>query len=259
MIVSSRHETPTTIQFKLPWDKNTARGFVLSVVIIALFLLFMPLFKIQKSDPHEIHINSVPIEILNFGLGDGTGMSKGNLTAEGAMNKGAQPKSELEDASKAALTKQQKNTVTGELSDATKITPVNQLPSDQKSNTKDQGSSSRNVGSPNGSADGTGLGDKGSGAGKGLGFGDIEWGGGGNRVVLQKKLPKFPQGVNTSAQIRIKFIVQQDGTVSSMVPLQKGDPTLEKAAMDALKQWRFNKLEKNIEMVGIITFTFKLS
>jgi TonB family protein len=44
-----------------------------------------------------------------------------------------------------------------------------------------------------------------------------------------------------------------------MYPLQKGDPMLERSAMDALRQWRFNPLKSNTEMYGIITFTFRLN
>jgi len=52
--------------------------------------------------------------------------------------------------------------------------------------------------------------------------------------------------------------VRKDGTVTSMVPLQKADPALEKAAMDALRQWRFNPIQEDIEMEGRIPFTFRL-
>jgi TonB family protein len=92
-----------------------------------------------------------------------------------------------------------------------------------------------------------------------LGLGDIEWGGGGNRVVLFKKLPKYPPGVNTEAVIRIRFTVSPKGNVINAFPLQKGDPLLEKAALDAIKKWRFNPLKDDREMYGIITFTFRLS
>jgi TonB family protein len=63
----------------------------------------------------------------------------------------------------------------------------------------------------------------------------------------------------SGAQIRIRFTVAKDGTIISMLPLQKGEPNLEKAAMNALRQWRFNPLKDDKIMFGIITFTFKLS
>jgi len=44
-----------------------------------------------------------------------------------------------------------------------------------------------------------------------------------------------------------------------MYPLMKGDPALEKSAMEALRNWKFNPLKVDKVMEGIITFTFRLS
>jgi TonB family protein len=196
--------------------------------------------------------------MLNFGNGDGTGMSKGNLSEEGMMHKGKAPGNELEDASTAAKTRVVKNFSPDDPTSTSNLVPKNILPSSEKTKEQENGSGTTNTGSNLGSLTGTGLGDKGFGPGKGTGFGDIEWGGGGNRTVLQKSLPKYPQGTRYAAQIKIKFTVASDGTVTTMIPLQKGDPTLEKAAMNALRQWRFNPLAQKKDMIGIITFTFKL-
>jgi TonB family protein len=105
--------------------------------------------------------------------------------------------------------------------------------------------------------DGSGLGRFGAGTGRGAGYG-LEWGGGGNRIVLHKELPKYPSGVNTSAQIKIRFTVLQDGSVGSAVPMQKGEPLLERAALEALRRWQFNPTHDDKEMVGFITFTFRV-
>ncbi len=258
MYVPLRDESKP-IFIKIPWDKYTARGFAIALIIIALLMLLLPIFRIKTPYVAKYEINKVPIEYLNFGNGDGTGMSKGNLTEEGEKFKGKKPGSDLEDATIAA----KKNTTRVKMSDdvdnATKFVPVKQLASNEKNKNQKEGTAVNNVGSPEGSDLGTGLGEKGFGAGSGLGLGDIEWGGGGNRIVLHKKLPKYPPGVNTGARIRILFTVSRDGSVINMVPLQKGDPVLEKAAMDALREWRFNPLNVDKEMTGIITFTFKLS
>jgi TonB family protein len=258
MFVSSRYETDTSIQFKLPWDKNTARGFTIALAISLLFLWILNIFEWVPTNVRGYTIQSVPIELLNFGDGDGTGMSKGNLTREGESHKGKQPNSILEDAKIASETRYDKNTKIQDPDNAGNYIPKNQLSSDSKDKLSQSGSDNKNIGSQNGNPNGTGLGDKGYGKGKGLGFGDIEWGGGGNRTVLVKKVPTYPPGVNTSAQITIRFTVMPDGTISKMVPLQKADPRLEKAAMDALKQWRFNPLNRNVEMVGVIPITFQL-
>ncbi|TAE27287.1 MAG: TonB family protein [Candidatus Kapaibacterium sp.] len=107
------------------------------------------------------------------------------------------------------------------------------------------------------SPDAEGLGRFGSGAGRGQGYG-LEWGGGGNRVVLHKELPKYPPGMNTSTQIKIRFTVNPNGTVGMILPMQKGDPLLERAAIEALRRWQFNPLQETKEMVGFITFTFRV-
>jgi len=257
MYVSSRYENSSSVNIKIPWDSNTARGFIIAIGLTALCLLLAPFLDPRPSKPREMQIATIPLTLLNFGDGDGTGISKGNLTKEGISHLGAKPNSALEDARIAADTK------SGKPSEADVMTSTNliastELSSDQVNKDGTRGSDSRNTGDPNGSQSGTGLGDKGTGKGKGSGFGDIEWGGGGNRTVLYKKIPTFPEGVNTSAQIKMKFTVQPDGTVSNVFPMQKADPILERAAIDALKQWRFNPLKEDIVMVGIIPMTFML-
>ena len=257
MYVPYRQET--LIDFKLPWDSNTARGFAIALSMIILLIFFISFWKVEKATYAEYESKTIPLELINFGAGDGTGMSKGNLSKEGMAHQGSTVSSDLEDASIAAKTKYNKDGKVDDPTGSQKMTPVNLLSSNDKNSKDMNGTGSKNIGKPNGTPDGKGIGDKGYGPGAGEGFGDIEWGGGGNRVVLQKKLPRYPQGVNTGAQIRIRFTVSQDGTVTSMIPLQKGDPMLERAALDALRQWRFNRLKDNKDMYGIITFTFRLS
>lgn len=256
MYVPIRDETQ--INFKLPWERNTARGFGIAIVITLIVVALLKTVHVEKPKFAERESRIIPLELINFGLGDGTGMSKGNLSREGVANKGGKPPTELDDASKAMQTRIGQS-VSNDPTQSMNIVAANQLSSDQKNNDQKGGSSQRNIGSTDGSTDGTGLGLKGSGPGSGEGLGDIEWGGGGNRVVLFKKIPNYPPGVNTGAQIRIRFTVSSDGFVTSMIPLQKGDPALERVAMDALRQWRFNPLKENKEMYGIITFRFRLS
>lgn len=259
MYRSTRYESKDSFQVKIPWDSNTARGFLTALALTIIVLLFTPVVNLEKAKPRAIPHNTIPIELLNFGDGDGTGRSKGNLTREGEKYKGEEPESELMDAEAAARTRLDRNATSQDLDNASDYIPKNELASNKKIDSTRNGTSNRNIGSREGSIRGTGQGDKGSGKGKGTGFGDIEWGGGGNRTVLVKKVPRFPRGVNKSAEIKIRFTVLADGTVSSMVPLQKADPRLERAAMDALAQWRFNPLgDKEKVMVGVIPLSFRL-
>ena len=82
-----------------------------------------------------------------------------------------------------------------------------------------------------------------------------------NRVVLYRVIPEFPEGVRQEAAVRIGFIVLADGRVGSAVLVQKGEATLEKIALDAFRQWRFNALPPTasgrVEQ-GVITFRFLL-
>jgi len=77
-------------------------------------------------------------------------------------------------------------------------------------------------------------------------------------LSFTKTLPKFPAGVNTNAEIKLKFTVMPDGTVGKIVLLQKAEPRLETAALNALRQWRFNPLKDDRVMEGIIPLTFVL-
>lgn len=243
---------------KFPYDRNTAIGFCIGTPIALLLIYLLVLYKDIEPETRSIKYNIVPVAVLNFGRGDGTGMSKGNLSAEGVAHKGATPQSSLHDAEIAANTKTSKVDAETDISTSSNLKPVGEVSGNENSKDKAVGNSNKNVGTKDGSESGTGLGSKGFGRGLGEGFGDIEWGGGGNRFVLVKKPPKYPKGVNTTGTIKIKFRVRKDGTISSMVPLQKADPALERAAMDALRQWRFNPIDQDIEMEGIIPFNFRL-
>ncbi len=248
------------LKLSLPWETNTAKGFVYSLAIALLLIFLGSLFKFEPVEPLRIvEISKIPLEIINFGLGDGTGRSKGNLTEEGMMHKGNTPATNLSDAETAAKTQLDKNISPINPEDATSFTPTKDVASNEKHDGNAYANGSRNIGAPNGSLTGTGLTDKGYGRGAGLGLGDIEWGGGGNRVVLNKRAPEFPRGAR-GGQVRVRFVVDQKGIIVSMRPAQKGgDPILERAAMNALRMWKFNPLKENKDMEGVITFTFKLS
>lgn len=256
MYVPYREEAQ--IKLNIPWDRFTARGFGLSLLILLILILMLTVTESLKPVVQE-QKNLIPIEMINWGEGDGTGMSKGNLSREGAAHKGDKTLSELEDARIAAAKKAAPLAPVDDPENYQNFRPISDAASNNPSKDLTDGSASKNVGSPDGSTTGTGTGTSGFGPGAGMGLGDIEWGGGGNRTVLFKKLPKYPPGIDTEARIKIRFTVSADGYVRTMIPLQKGDPMLEKAAMDALRLWRFNPLKDDREMFGIITFTFKLN
>ena len=62
-----------------------------------------------------------------------------------------------------------------------------------------------------------------------------------------------------TVEIRLKFWVLPDGSVGDVVPLQRGDLELERAAMQYLKSWRFTPVAAGSQTVwGIVPITYQL-
>lgn len=81
------------------------------------------------------------------------------------------------------------------------------------------------------------------------------------RSIVRKIIPQYPPGLQKEATIKVRFEVLPDGTVSNMIPMIKGEPTLENLTLEALRQWQFNPLPPALEqktVTGIITFRYLL-
>lgn len=123
------------------------------------------------------------------------------------------------------------------------------------------------AGSGSGSA--TTAADRGSGAGAGSGMTrgsgsgqpfTIE-GDAAQRLIVKQIIPTYPEGLQQEAVIQFRFTVQPDGRLTGLIPMRKGDPTLEKITLNALRQWLFNPLPANAEqkpVQGLITFRYQL-
>lgn len=258
MSTTPSHSEASQLQFSIPWDSNTVRGFVGSVILNAIVLFLMQYVDVSVVERKEER-RTIPLELINFGMGDGSGISSGNLAERGETRRGADQPNILEDARPAARLKRVTAENPSEYTPGATPIPTERLSSDRPpKNQHDEGDSRRDLGEKDGSDNGTGLSPWGSGIGKGAGLGEIEWGGGGNRQVIHKILPTYPRGLRTSALIKIRFTVNADGTVGSMIPLVKGHPAMERAAMNALRQWRFNPLPDGKKMSGIIPFSFRI-
>ncbi len=191
---------------------------------------------------------------MRFGDGDGTGGRRGNLTREGAAARGPEG-NPLDDAAQSRQSRKATST------DDPTLYAQHRLVSETGNNGKsrEQADANDNRGLKDGSDDGSGLGWVGTGKGKGLGIDNVDWGGGGNRTVLKKEMPKFPTGT-LNTEVKLKFRVRPDGTVSWVMPVRRGgNPQVDQAAMSALYRWRFNPLSTNVEMEGTITFVFRNS
>jgi len=100
-------------------------------------------------------------------------------------------------------------------------------------------------------------------AGEGTGkFGfDIDFGGKGIRRIYSYNIPPYPSGVSKEIDVKIRFTILPDGTVGRTLPLIKADTRLETAAINSLRQWRFEPLpkgQKQSEQTAVIIFPFRL-
>lgn len=241
--------------------RHTVIGFGAALCVLALLLLTLNLLDITPyiRQPERV---TVPIQLLQFGTGNPDLPSAGNLTAEGAVRKARQNPEPLEDARKSD--RKAEETATAKPREYTQLSLVKPVKDDAKTSEKpakfaENASSKTDIGSISAPAtsEGEGLGRFGSGTGRGQGY-SLDWGGGGNRVVLHKELPKYPVGITTSAQIKMRFTVLPNGSVGMILPMQKGEPALERAAMEALRRWQFNPTSDGKDMLGFITFTFRI-
>lgn len=257
MYKSSKYESSNSINLSIPWDSNTAKGWFLSIGLLSLLLFISTFIKVKGPEKRTLPPTE-SLVLLNFGDGDGTGISKGNLQEEGKASKGPKPEINIEDAQRAAPNKRSSNQTTS-IDQSSNVKPVDEMSNRKKEESRPDGTSKKNVGTAEPGNDdllARGLGDIGRGTGAGHGFGDIEWGGGGNRKVLNKVVPSYPDGVRASSKIVLQIRVLPDGTVSKVVTKRKGDPRLEIAAVKALKQWRFNPIDSNQIMIGEIPLNF---
>jgi len=95
---------------------------------------------------------------------------------------------------------------------------------------------------------------------RGVAF-SIQWMGGGTRKRVSGDLPDYPSGANVEAQIKIMAVVQPDGTIKTVQPVQKANTRLEDAAMRAVRLWKFEPLRQSqsqLDQNCVITFLFKL-
>ena len=90
---------------------------------------------------------------------------------------------------------------------------------------------------------------------------DIDWGGKGKRQIWSYPLPKYPAGVYKEIDIKIMFTIKPDGSVGSARLLTKADTKLENAALNSLRQWRFEPLsvsQRQMEQTAVIVFPYRL-
>ena len=90
---------------------------------------------------------------------------------------------------------------------------------------------------------------------------DFKGGGLGTRRLLSQGVLIYPEGVQKEIDIKLKFSILPDGTVGSITPITKADVRLENAAINALRQCRFEPLsphQKQSEQTAAVVARFRL-
>ena len=90
---------------------------------------------------------------------------------------------------------------------------------------------------------------------------EIDFGGKGIRKIYSYNLPAYPEGVSKEIDVKLRFSILPDGSVSKIFPLIKADTRLEMAAINSLRQWRFEPLpsiQKQVEQTAVIIFPYRL-
>ena len=190
---------------------------------------------------------------LSFGTSGKPG-SSGNIgTQVNQVEQSSKKEEKSETKNKSKIVKEVKLPEAKSTSDENIIKPAD------KNKKKSDANSKKNKTKTNAKETAEGQGNKANGSGS-FGY-DIDWGGQGQRKIYSFSLPEYPQGVNKEIDIRLRFTILPDGTVGNIFPLIKADTRLENAAINSLRQWRFEALDpsqKQANQVAVIVFPYRL-
>lgn len=228
--------------------KPKIASYFFSISIHALIAIWLILANISSNSEQEDYL------LVGFGPGFGAGgggtAGQSEQQGTGGLAPETPPEKKVEDK-KVDLPKSEQLKDEDAVASPTKKnnepeTSTNKVKPLFKSNTK---------------GDGFGYGTEGNGTGGG-GFGfELDFGGRGVRRIYSYSLPEYPEGVSKEIDLRLRFTILPDGTVSNIIPLIKADARLEMTAINSLRQWRFEPLPPNtkqLEQTVVITFPYRL-
>jgi hypothetical protein len=228
-------------------EKSTGISYTVSifvhVILIGLFLLINMSFDYSPADYIE----------LSFGVSSESGSSG----AEGNRVENIEEISELEMQSTTEEQNREVNEVDLPVSENTSEENII-IPADEEKEIAEE-NNNENTEEVNSNVTSTGQGNESVGDGS-LGF-DIDWGGNGTRKIYSFLLPQYPEGVKKEIDIKLEFTILADGTVGTIIPKMKADTRLENAAINSLRQWRFEALRNNqrqAEQKALIVFPYRL-
>ncbi|MGC8595337.1 MAG: energy transducer TonB [Candidatus Kryptoniota bacterium] len=276
------------------YSRNFFRGLFLSIILHALFIGLLILYAPIYHQPPEVERIIMPVEsnikIIEIQLTNG---KKGGMDYAGSGGgQGTMPGKAGAAFGKPKLTGNSSSTLTPNASVVPRslqgpgindIAGISRPPVYFDSLSGYSGSALSGEGA--GGGEGTGIGNRmGNGAGftgkPGFGGGignkflpgnplnnsaggtpyEIAWNGV-SRAILRGERPVFPAGVEHGGTVKIKIVVDPDGNVKSMVPVEKADSRLEEAAMAAIRTWKFSKLPSGyakVDQSAVAKFIFKV-
>lgn len=217
-------------------------SFVLHAIAILLFLLINLSFDYAPSEYIE----------LSFGVSDQTGSSGAQGNKINIIKETPKPSEKEQTKEKSPEVKEVDLPVAVSTEDENVIIPADRekefAQESNEINTETVVSNSKSNEQGNSSVEGN------------FGF-DIDWGGKGTRRIYSFILPQYPEGVKKEVNIKLRFTILPDGTVGTIVPVMKADTRLENAAINSLRQWRFEALssnQKQVEQSAVIVFPYRL-
>lgn len=220
---------------------------LLSVSVHVLIVMILIFFKSADETPQEEYL------LVGFGPGFGTGRpgSGGDL---GTTNEQQGPPEKI---------LQEKDEFKKVEAPSTNQNDDEKISTKASKNEKDVVGNTRVKPLFSGKGKGSGIGNGGDGDGTGNGgFGfELDFGGGGKRKIYSYTLPEYPDGVSKEIDLKMRFTIMADGTVTNIFPVIKADGRLEQAAVNSLKQWRFEPLPskaKQMAQTVVITFPYRL-
>ncbi len=81
------------------------------------------------------------------------------------------------------------------------------------------------------------------------------------RRLIYQVLPEYPGGYNIETDVRVEVFVAPSGKVTKTYLLKKGGDVFDRATLDAIREWRFEKLPPRLPQEvqkGIVTFMYRL-
>ena len=211
--------------------------------LLSLFMLLNLSFDYEPSEYIE----------LSFGVSSETGSSGSHGNQINMVEEIAKPEVENLTEDKSKEVKEVDLPLAVNTSDENVIKPA------EKDKEKSDESTTENIDPNLSSVTSTGQGNLAEGDGS-FGF-DIEWGGKGIRKIYSFNLPTYPGGVKKEVDIKLQFTILPDGTIGTIFPKIKADTKLENAAINSLRQWRFEALDpsqKQVEQTAVIVFPYRL-